>query len=114
MKALFVAAAIALLDPTPPFPAPKLIGVTPDTKCDWGPITEVRPGELVVKTEAGPFEVRLGSSVKLAGADGRPLGSPAELRAGQSVRVYYVVENKVGGGAKAQEIDVLPPPAPAS
>lgn len=105
MKAIFAAAAI-LLAPTPPFPAPKLTGVTPDTKCDWGPITEVKTDrpELTMRTDAGPFEVKLGPGVKVAGADGKPLGSTRELRAGQSVRVYYVVDQ----GAKALEIDVLP------
>ena len=110
MKTLLaIAGTIALFAPSPPFPAPKLTGVTPDTKCDWGPITEVKPDRtlLVLKTEAGPFEVTLGAAVKVAAADGKPLGSPAELRAGQSVRVYYLVDNKVGGGAKAQEIDVI-------
>lgn len=103
---LFLAAAtaVALLAPTPPFPAPKLIGVTPDTKCDWGPITAMAPDQLVMKTDAGPFEVKLGAAVKVAGADGKPIGSAKELRAGQNIRVYYLVN----GGAKAQEIDVIP------
>jgi hypothetical protein len=110
MKALFALAAVALLAPTPPFPAPKLGSATPETKCDWGPISEVKSGndELVLKTEAGPFEVRLPAGVKLAGPDGKPLASAAELKAGQNVRVYYRVENKPDKGAMAQEIDVLP------
>jgi hypothetical protein len=110
MKPLFAAAVAALLvAPSPPFPAPKLTAPTPDTKCDWGPITEVRANgaELTVKTDAGSFEVKLGPSASLAGADGKPLASRAELRPGRRVRVYYVVDNKVGGGARAQEIDVI-------
>jgi hypothetical protein len=110
MKPLFAAAAAAvLLAPTPPFPAPKLTAPTPDTKCDWGPITEVRANgaELTVKTDAGPFEVKLGAAAKFAGADGKPLGSRAELRPGSKVRVYYLVDNKLGGGARAQEIDLI-------
>jgi hypothetical protein len=101
---LALAAAGIALAPMPPFPAPKLTGVTPDTKCDWGPITEVKSDRtLVVRTDAGPFEVTLGPAVKVAGADGRPLAS-ATLAAGQNVRVYYLVSH----GAKAQEVDVLP------
>ena|ERR1700679_2903362 len=102
---LVVATAVALLAPTPPFPAPKLVGVTPDTKCDWGPITEINPDatQLVMKTDAGPLEVKLTPAVKVAGADGKPLGPPSTLRAGQNIRVYYLVN----AGAKAQEIDVL-------
>ena len=102
---LVVATAVALLAPTPPFPAPKLIGVTPETKCDWGPITEINPDltQLVVKTDAGPLEVKLIPTVRVAGPDGKPLPSPAALRSGQNVRVYYLVN----AGAKAQEIDVI-------
>jgi hypothetical protein len=101
-----VAAAVALSTPTPPFPAPKLIGVTPDTKCDWGPVTEQKtdPRLLVIRTEAGPFELTIVAGVKVAGADGKPLPSVASIQPGQNVRAYYVVDK----GARAQEIDVLP------
>lgn len=107
MKSLLLAAAaVALLAPVPPFPAPRLIGASPETRCDWGPISEMKasPPQLLLRTDAGPLTVELGPAVKVAGADGRPLASPAELRAGQSVRVYYVVDR----GARAQEIDVIP------
>ena len=109
MKSLLALAAVALLAPTSPFPAPKLGAVSPETKCDWGPITEVKSEQLVVKTDAGPFEVKLTSGVKVAGPDGKPLASASELKAGQNVRVYYRVENKPDKGAMAQEVDVLPP-----
>ena len=60
MKSLLVlAGTAALLAPTPPFPAPKLTGVTPDTKCDWGPITEVR-------RSVRAFGIALSSSARLA------------------------------------------------
>jgi hypothetical protein len=106
LLALAAAAAVALLNPSPPFPAPKLIGVTPDTKCDWGPVTEqkTQPTMLVIRTDAGPFELTIGPGVKIAGADGKPLASVASIQVGQSVRAYYVVDK----GARAQEIDVLP------
>jgi hypothetical protein len=117
MKALIAAAAIALgseapvpapppQPPTPSFPAPKLTGVTPETKCDWGALAAVKPNLLVVTTAAGPLEVGIGTGARFAAADGRPLGSMADLRVGQNVRVYYRVENKIGGGARAQEVDV--------
>jgi len=106
MKSLLLAAAVALLAPLPSFPAPRLIGATPETRCDWGPISEIKaqPAELLLRTDAGPFKVLLGQNVKVAGADGRPLASVAELHAGQTVRVYYVIES----GARALEIDVIP------
>lgn len=99
------AAAVALLAPTPPFPAPKLIGISPELKCDWGPLTEIKNDrtEIVVRTDAGPFEVKLGPTVRVAGADGKALGTVLELHQGQGVRVYYLVDK----GAKALEIDVI-------
>jgi hypothetical protein len=104
MRTLLVAAAVALLAPTPPFPPPKLVGATPETRCDWGPISAIKPEpqQLVIKTDAGELELTLGPTVKIAAPDGRQLASN-ELRAGQSVRAYYVVDH----GAKAVEIDVL-------
>jgi hypothetical protein len=103
---LTLAAAVALLAPQSPFPAPKLVGVTPETKCDWGPITEITAdhSQLTMKTDAGPFELKIGAGVKVASADGRALTSALELRSGQNVRVYYVVDR----GARAMEIDVIP------
>jgi hypothetical protein len=111
MKAILAAVAAIALGPQPAFPPPKLTSVTADTKCDWGAITEVRQGDLViVKTDAGPFEARFDKGMKIAGPDGGSTSSSA-LRAGQYVRVYYLVVNKVGGGAMAQEIDLVPAPA---
>jgi hypothetical protein len=104
MRAL-VLAAVALLAPTAPFPPPKLVSQTPEMKCDWGAIGELQldRGELVVRTDAGPLTLEIGPKVKLAGPDGKPLSSLAELRSGLPVRAYYVIDKK----AKAQEIDVL-------
>jgi hypothetical protein len=109
MKSPLVIATLATLvtaGPAPPFPAPKLTAVTPETRCDWGPITDIKPDrtELVMRADAGPFEVKLVPGLKVAGADGKPLAGAADLRAGQRVRVYYVVDR----GARAQEIDVMP------
>jgi len=105
MKLFLLAAAVALLAPTPPFPPPKLTGQTPEMKCDWGAVGEldVERAQLTVRTDAGPLTLQIAPGVKVAGADGKPLGSVRDLRSGQNVRVYYVVES----GAKAKEIDLL-------
>ncbi|MFT3771291.1 MAG: hypothetical protein QM820_38235 [Minicystis sp.] len=105
MKPLLALAAVALLAPTPPFPAPKLGAQTPETRCDWGAVGELKldRGELVVRTDAGPLTLIIGPQVKVAGPDGKPLASIAELRQGLNVRAYYVIDT----AAKAQEIDVL-------
>jgi len=106
MKPLLIAAAVALLAPTPPFPPPKLVGATPETRCDWGAIgeLEIDRAELVLRTDAGPLTLELGPQVKLVGPDGKPLASVTELRSGLRVRAYYVLDK----AAKAREIDVLP------
>ena len=65
-------------------------------KCDWGSVTGLRreTSELVLATDAGPFVLSVGPGVKVAGPDGKPLGSVMDLRAGQKVRAYYVVDQK--------------------
>src|SRR4051794_21629153 len=104
MKTLLVAAAVALLAPTPPFPPPKLTGARPELRCDWGPITATKTdgSQLTLKTDAGALELTIGAGVKIAAADGKP-ASLSDLHPGQNVRAYYVVD----GGAKAIEIDVV-------
>ncbi len=109
MKPLAALALLALLGPLAPqqaFPPPKLVPVTADMKCDWGQVTALRSeaSELVLSTDAGPFVLSIGRGVKVAGPDGKALASVKDLRAGQKVRAYYVVDQ----GAKAREIDVLP------
>ena len=78
--------------------------VTDRTKCDWGPIVSVAPtgAELVITTPAGPVTYKMGPEVQVIGSDGKPLTGVAALRPGQTVRVYYIIDN----GAKAQEVDV--------
>lgn len=96
--ALFVLTAL-------PFPTPKAVEVTDQTKCDWGALVSVNAeaSRLVVATAAGPVTFQVGPNVQVIGADGKSLGSVAALRTGQKVRVYYVVAN----GARLSEIDVL-------
>jgi hypothetical protein len=89
----------------PAFPPPKVVAVTEALKCDWGPITSVASGKLIVSTPAGPFTVNWGDA-RLIGADANARVSPAELKPDQNVRVYYLVKD----GAQALEIDLIPAP----
>jgi hypothetical protein len=86
-----------------PFPAPKLIQVTDALRSDAGVIRtlDLNAMEMKMGASAGEIIFKI-STAQVAGPDGRALGGPATLRTGQSVRVYYLVEN----GAIAKEIDV--------
>ena len=103
-----VLAALALLAPTPPFPAPKFVPVTAEMRCDWGPIASLASdlATMVITTEAGPLTLKIGSDVKVGGTNEAPKRSLESLRVGEGVRVYYVVD----GGAKLQEVDVIGKP----
>jgi hypothetical protein len=116
--ALTVAAGAALAQPAPPpppnapppqppFPPPKLIQVTGQLKCDWGPIKSKSGGQIVVDTPAGPFAVLTGDA-RVVGPNPNQKIAPSALDLGQHVRVYYVVKD----GARALEIDLIPPPPP--
>jgi hypothetical protein len=86
-----------------PFPAPKLIPVTDALRSDAGVIRALDLNAMEMKMGASAGEILFKiSTVQVAGRDGRALGGPATLRTGESVRVYYLVEN----GAIAKEIDV--------
>jgi hypothetical protein len=100
------AAAAALLILTAlPFPPPKVVQATDQTKCDWGTVTSVdaKGTKLIVATAAGPVTFQTNPSVQVIGADGKPRGDVTSLKQGEHVRVYYVVDN----GAKPSEIDVI-------
>ncbi len=100
-----LAAATALLVATAlPFPAPKVVQVTDQMKCDWGTVTSVNANgsQMVVATAAGPVTFQTGPNVQVIGSDGKPLGPVTALKPGQKVRVYYIVDN----GAKVSEIDL--------
>lgn len=92
--------------PQPAFPPPKVVAVTEALKCDWGPITSIASGKLVISTPAGPFTVNWGDA-RLIGTDGGARVSPAALQPAQNVRVYYLVKD----GAQALEIDLIAAPA---
>ncbi len=97
---LVLAAALAAL----PYPAPRLLQPTKDTKCDWGPVLRVDSprGEIKVTTTAGVVTFKVGPDVQLFDHDGKPAGAAIGVAAGTRVRVYYVLDD----GAKVQEIDV--------
>lgn len=99
------AAAILFTLTALPFPAPKVVEVTDQTKCDWGTVVSVKPdgSQLVVATAAGPVTFQTGSNVQVMGADGKSLGSVIALKPGQKVRVYYLIDK----GARPSEIDVI-------
>jgi hypothetical protein len=107
-----VAAAVLLAAIIPPYPLPKLIQPTDDLKCDWGTIESMQPAttQLILRAEAGPVTIDLAPGVRVAGPDGKELGETSALRAGQNIRVYYIVAH----GAKAKEIDILSPGGPAA
>ncbi len=97
---LALAAALAAL----PYPAPRFIQPTNDTKCDWGPVVKVDAvkGELKITTPAGLVTYKLGPDVQVFGRDGKPAGPPSGLALGTRVRVYYLLAD----GAKLLEIDL--------
>ena len=106
MPAMNAAAASVLFALTAlPFPAPRVVEVTDQTKCDWGAVVSVNAdaSRLVVATAAGPVTFQIGPNVQVIGLDGKSIGTVAALKTGTKVRVYYVVDN----GAKPSEIDVV-------
>ena len=99
------AAAILFTLTALPFPAPKVVEVTDQTKCDWGTVVSVKPdgSQLVVATAAGKVNFPTSPHTQVVGDDGKSLGSVIALKPGQKVRVYYLIDK----GAKPSEIDVI-------
>jgi hypothetical protein len=54
------------------------------------------------KTVAGVVTYKVAADVPVMGGDGKAAGTPVDLKAGQKVRVYYVVDK----GAIVREIDL--------
>lgn len=100
IAALALALALAGL----PYPAPRMIQPTNDTKCDWGPVIQVdaNKGEMKLTTPAGVVTYKITADTQVLGKDGKSVGPASSLAAGTRVRVYYVVAS----GAKVQEIDL--------
>jgi hypothetical protein len=100
LAALAVGLALAGL----PYPAPRQLQPTNDTKCDWGPVVQVdaQRGELKVQTAAGLATYKVAPDVQVIGREGKPVGAASTLAPGTRVRVYYVLAE----GAKVQELDL--------
>lgn len=100
----YAALALALALVALPYPAPRQLQPTNDTKCDWGPVVQVdsAKGEMKVTTPAGVVTYKIGNDVQVFDKDGKPAGAATAIAAGTRVRVYYVIAD----GAKVQEIDL--------
>jgi hypothetical protein len=87
------------------FPAPRATAVTPELKCDWGPVVSVTQGEhptLVVETPAGPVTFQVTAEQPVLGPDKQARGLVSALKPATKVRVYYVRDK----GARAVEVDL--------
>lgn len=104
MNALLAVTSALLLAAPLPFPPPRQTPVTEAIRCDWGTVVSVNEpvGTLVVRTPAGPVTYLAAPDTQVFAADGRPAGAVTVLRAGQMVRLYYVLDQ----GAKVSEIDL--------
>ncbi len=98
--ALALAAALATL----PYPAPRLLQPTKETKCDTGSVllVDTPKSEMKVTTAAGVVTFRVGPDVQAFDKDGKPAGAANAIAPGTRVRIYYVLDD----GPKVQEIDV--------
>lgn len=88
----------------PPFPAPTAIQATASLKCDNATIDSIDAArqEFRGKTPAGTITYRVVPEVPVIGKDGKPAGSSSDIKVGQKVRIYYVLEQ----GAQVREIDL--------
>ena len=80
--------------------------MTDDLKSDSGVLIAVDAGraELRLSTTAGPVTYKVAPEPPVFGADGKPAGSVADLKAGQRVRVYYLIKKD---GPHLNEVDLL-------
>jgi hypothetical protein len=87
-----------------PYPKPKLIQVTENTKCDMGTILSVDPTRNLMRgtTPAGVVTYKVGSDVQVFSKEGKPVGGISALTAGLRYRAYYLVDD----GARVLEIDL--------
>ncbi len=87
-----------------PYPAPKLIRVTEQTKCDMGTVLSVEPTKNIMRgtTPAGIVTYKVGSEVQVFSKEGKPIGGIVALAVGQKYRAYYLIDD----GAKVLEIDL--------
>jgi hypothetical protein len=101
---LIASAVVALVLSGTPFPPPKLAPVTDQLKCDTGMVVaaDAAIGQLRVNTPAGLVIYKAPGDTQVIGTDGKPAGTVKDLKPGQKVRVYYVVDD----GAKVSEVDL--------
>jgi len=101
---LIATALVALALSATPFPPPKLAPLTDQLKCDSGTVVaaDTTVGQLRVNTSAGLVIFKAPADTQVVGTDGKPAGTIATLKAGQKIRVYYVVDD----GAKVSEINL--------
>ncbi len=87
-----------------PYPPPKLIQVTENTKCDMGTVLSVELQRNVMRgtTPAGVVTYKVGPEVQVFGKDGKPVGGLASVTVGAKYRAYYLVDD----GARVLEIDL--------
>ncbi len=94
--------SLALLGAVPPYPPPKVVPYSEALKSDSGSVVAIDSAisELRLNTPAGLVIYKVPPSFPVLDATGKSAGTVSGLRAGQRVRVYYVVEN----GAQIQEL----------
>jgi len=104
MNLLAASALVAALLSSSPFPPPKLAPMSDLLKCDTGIVVaaDAALGQLRVNTPAGLVIYKAPGETQVVGADGKPAGMVKELKPGQKVRVYYIVDD----GAKVSEVDL--------
>jgi hypothetical protein len=105
---LLAAATLALALSAPPektpYWPPRAASGTDKLKCDYATVLvmSLDKGEFRGTTPAGVVTYKVGPAVQVFGRDGRPAGGAATLKAGDKVRVYYLVED----GARVVEADL--------
>jgi len=88
-----------------PFPPPKVAPMTDQLKCDWGVVVaaDAALGQLRVNCASGLVIFKAPADTQVIGTDGKPAGIQVkDLKPGQKVRVYYVVDD----GARVSEVDL--------
>lgn len=101
---LLASALCAFAFAAAPYPPPKLAPVTDHLKSDTGVVVaaDVAVGQLRVSTPAGLVVYKVPGDMQVLGADAKPAGNVAGLKAGQRIRIYFVVDD----GAKVSEVDL--------
>ncbi|HEY7725529.1 MAG TPA: hypothetical protein VH880_09350 [Anaeromyxobacteraceae bacterium] len=104
LAAAALALALAAPPEKPPYLPPRVAPATDKLKCDAGTVLTVsaEKHQFQSTTPAGVVTYRASNDVQVFDRAGKPAGAIARLRAGDKVRVYYLVED----GARALEVDL--------